>query len=161
MPSDLASIKLIEAEEIAALIKLEPIGSGYELDSTLALSQSLLLRMREAEVAALCKRLSRQAGQTGSANRFAVSVGTPNAVVIAYKLAKALAKINNRSLSATEVCEVLQISNLERIQWTKSGRLTASGKHEIGRGTSVKSDLYRARDIIAVTPEDVERWRRS
>lgn len=146
---------------MAALIKLEPTGPGYALDVTLALSQSLLLRMRESEVAALCKRLSRQGGQTGSANRFAVSVGAQNAVVIAYKLAKALAKINNRSLNSTEVCEVLRISNLERIQWTKSGRLTASGKHEIGRGVSVKSDVYRPRDIIAVTPKDIERWRHS
>ena len=68
-------------------------------------------------------------------------------VFAGYRAAKGLAKINNRSLTAPEVCTLLGISNTERLSLTKSGYLRPSGKQEIGRFGSVKSDLYRIQDV--------------
>ncbi|WP_312821199.1 hypothetical protein [Brevundimonas sp.] len=157
MPSQ--QIETIEADEMSALIRLKNVGLGYELDISAAIERSLLLRMRIAEVAALCKRMSRRATQTQSDDAYRVTVTAENVVSADYKLAKALTKINNRSLTSAEVCEVLGISNLERIRWTKSGRLVSAGKEEIGRSGSVKSDLYRPRDIVAISSDQVEDWR--
>lgn len=141
MPSQ--QIETFEAEEMSALIRLENVGRGYELDISSAIVRSMLLRMRTTEVSSLCKRMSRKATQTQSDDAYRVTVTAENVISAGYKLAKALTKINNRSLTSAEVCEVLGISNLERIRWTKSGRLVSAGKEEIGRSGSVKSDLYR------------------
>ena len=157
MPSQ--PIEIIEAEEMSALIRLENVGLGYELDISAAIERSLLLRMRIAEVAALCKRMSRKATQIQSDEAYRVTVTADNVVSTGYKLAKALTKINNRSLISAEVCEVLGISNLERIRWTKSGRLVSAGKEEIGRSGSVKSDLYRPRDIVSISSDQIADWR--
>lgn len=157
MPSQ--QIETIEADEMSALIRLKNVGLGYELDISAAIERSLLLRMRTTEVSLLCKRMSRKATQTQSDDAYRVTVTAENVISAGYKLAKALTKINNRSLTSAEVCEVLGISNLERIRWTKSGRLVSAGKEEIGRSGSVKSDLYRPRDIVAITSDQIAAWR--
>lgn len=157
MPSQ--QIETFEAEEMSALIRLENVERGYELDISAAIERSLILRMRISEVYALCKRMSRRAAQTQSDDAYRVTVTAEIVISAGYKLAKALTKINNRCLTSAEVCEALGISNLERIRWTKSGRLVSAGKEEIGRSSSVKSDLYRPRDIVAITSDQIAAWR--
>lgn len=140
-------LRFIEVEEFTALIRLVASGSGWAVCLSNAVVSSKILQLRKQEVLSLCLRLKRKSGLSLVVADQQIPVTMDDVVFAGYRAAKGLAKINNRSLTAPEVCTQLGISNTERLSWTKSGYLRPSGKQEIGRSGSVKSDLYRVQDL--------------
>ncbi|WP_242914820.1 hypothetical protein [Brevundimonas pishanensis] len=140
-------LRYIEIEEFTALIRLVANGTGWALCVSNAVESSRILQLRKQEVLSLCLRLNRKSGLSLIVSDQQIPVTMDDVVFVGYRAAKGLAKINNRSLTAPEVCTLLGISNTERLSLTKSGYLRPSGKQEIGRSGSVKSDLYRIQDV--------------
>jgi len=83
--------------------------------------------------------------------------------VIQAQIVEILESTACRPYTAAEVRERLDITNQERLRWTKDGRLKRKGYEIIQRGQKVSVTTYDvlAIDDLASSPETIERWRNS
>lgn len=68
-----------------------------------------------------------------------------------------------RPLTPKAVLRILRITNRERLQWTRDGRLPTCGKTVINRQQKISVPLYDVRVVsdLKTNPEKIEAWRRA
>lgn len=149
---------------IAGLIQQRRCGALIQLSFSVCFEELLGLKLRQAEAGKAVRRalagLNSEWVDDPPAVHFKVlpevEVSDRHRVIVI-----ALANIACRPFTPRLVRQALNISNVERIRWTKDGRLSQSGATYIRRGQIVAVRTYRVEDIepLAERPERIEAWR--
>ncbi|MEP3145450.1 hypothetical protein [Qipengyuania citrea] len=136
-----------------------------DLEALLARIPSLRLRPKEAR-SALRKHLSGQERVRWIENAIVLSSNNAEGKHgIAKRLkecADILDAIATRALTPKEICKALEISNQERLRWTKDGRLKTSGTLTFAAGRRVTVPTYSARWVADLVKNHriIDAWRK-
>ena len=136
-----------------------------DLEALLARIPSLRLRRKEAR-SALRKHLSRQERVRWGENTIMISSdnaeGKDGIARHLDESADILDAIATRALTPKEICMALEISNQERLRWTKDGRLKTSGTLTFTTGRRVTVPTYSAHWVADLLKKNrmIDGWRK-
>ncbi len=136
-----------------------------DFEVLLASIPSLRLRWKEAR-SALRKHLSGQERVRWIKNAIVISFDNAEGKRgIARRLeesAEILDAIATRALTPKEICMALEISNQERLRWTKDGRLKTSGTLTFKTGRRVTVSTYSAHWVANLLKNNrlIDGWRK-
>jgi hypothetical protein len=136
-----------------------------ELGALLVPIPSLRLRRNQARLA-LRKHLSGQERVRWIKNAIVFSFdnaeGKRGIARLLEESADILDAIATRALTPKEICKALEISNQERLRWTKDGRLKTSGTLTFAAGRRVTVPTYSAHWVADLLKNNrmIDGWRK-
>lgn len=145
-----------------ALFDLAVTREAIRIGLERAFSSHLGLRLRGDEARTAALKTAGRARSSWDPDEPALLVATTDSdEALLDGLAESLSRIAKRPLTARLVLAALDISNQERLRWTKDGRLPQSGTAYVRKGQLIACPLYDA-DLVArlmERPDIIRTWR--
>jgi hypothetical protein len=149
-------------------VSVTDTGAGFELTFNPSQALTLGLLQREQEAHRRFAKIAKRAGAVKSRSK----EGTSKAIIASFdrsqvqaalvSLDAELDRLKRMKLYPSMVEELLGISGIERLRWTKDGRLKTSGSGSFTNGPQViHFPLYHPDMIVelAKNPAEIASWR--
>lgn len=147
---------------VAAILKSFQVSmDGCRVGLATTLEDRLGLRLRHAEAERAIIRLGEPVNAAWDERRQGVVLFERVSEAFLEALATALAEIASRPLTPRLVTQALDITNQERLRWTKDGRLPTSGRAQIRGSAPVNFATYAVEDVesLVCDPKTIANWR--
>jgi hypothetical protein len=151
--------RLSPAARMRALLDVTDEADSLRVTAARAFASHMGLRLRWPEIRRGALKLGARAPDVQSFDDLVIHLDRGPGSATPTALASMMARIAARPLSGRMVIQALDISNRERLLWTKDGRLPATGFAHIRRGHLMSIPTYDPDRIQALTQAVIQSWR--